>query len=334
MIFVLFFITQPGLQPLVEKVRGRNLFFTTDIATEVEAAELIFISVNTPTKTFGEGKGKAANLENLENVSRLIARLARTSKIVVEKSTVPVRAAEIIGKILSQNRTDGVHFEVLSNPEFMAEGTAVSDLEKPDRILIGSGHSKTALVACEKLQQIYRNWVPAQRILATNTWSSELSKLVANALLAQRISSINAVSLLCEATGANVSEVALAVGADHRIGGHFLKPSIGFGGSCFQKDILNIVYISEVLNLPEVASYFHQIVLMNDFQKRRFAMRIVECMFSNVVGKRIAILGFAFKADTGDTRETAAIYVCKHLLEEGAVLAVYDPKVSKEQIHW
>ncbi|KAI2802101.1 hypothetical protein BLOT_010293 [Blomia tropicalis] len=303
-------IYEPGLKEIVEKCRNRNLFFSTDLQKEIGDAELIFISVNTPTKMFGFGKGKAADLQNLENVSRLIAEISVQSKIVVEKSTVPVRAAESIDRILNANKRDDVHFEILSNPEFLAEGTAIKDLLQPDRILIGGGNSTDSKIALEKLCEVYRNWIDNDRIITTNTWSSELSKLAANAFLAQRISSINAISAICESTGAD----------------------FGFGGSCFQKDVLNLVYLSEYLKLPEVADYWHQIILMNDYQKRRFALRITECLFNTITNKRIAILGFAFKANTGDTRETPAKFVCKHLLDEGAKLSIYDPKVPKAQI--
>ncbi|KAH7644662.1 hypothetical protein DERF_010194 [Dermatophagoides farinae] len=326
-------IYEPQLDEIVKECRNRNLFFSVQVEKEISQAELIFISVNTPTKNFGFGKGKAADLKNLEHVSRLIARSADDSKIVVEKSTVPVRAAESINRILGANKKSGVHFEVLSNPEFLAEGTAINDLINPDRILIGGNETMDAQIAVEKLCEIYQNWIPNEKIIRTNTWSSELSKLAANAFLAQRISSINAISSLCEATGADVNEVANAIGSDSRIGPKYLQASIGFGGSCFQKDVLNLVYLCEYLKLPEVADYWHQIIAMNDYQKRRFALRITECMFNTITGKRIAILGFAFKANTGDTRESPAKLVCKHLLEEGAQLAIYDPKVLKEQIY-
>ncbi|XP_017493009.1 PREDICTED: UDP-glucose 6-dehydrogenase-like [Rhagoletis zephyria] len=305
-------IYEPQLDGIVEECRGRNLHFSTDLHAEITAAQLIFISVNTPTKTFGFGKGKAADLKNLETVSRLIATTATDSKIIVEKSTVPVRAAESIDRILAANKAPGVHFEILSNPEFLAEGTAIADLYSPDRILIGGGSSPDAQIALSKLVEIYRNWVRPEAIITTNTWSSELSKLAANAFLAQRISSINAISAICE--------------------GRFLQASVGFGGSCFQKDVLNLVYLSEYLKLPEVADYWHQIILLNDYQKRRFALRITECLFSTVTDKRIAILGFAFKANTGDTRETPAKFVCQHLLDEGARLSIYDPKVPHRQV--
>lgn len=288
--------------------------------------------MNTPTKTFGFGKGKAPDLKNIEYVARLIANNSTSSKIVVEKSTVPVRAAESINRILKANTKPGLDFQVLSNPEFLAEGTAITDLLNPDRILIGGEESPAGHQAIKKLKEIYTNWIPCEKIISTNTWSSELSKLAANAFLAQRISSINAISAICEVTGADVSEVAGAVGSDSRIGSKFLQASVGFGGSCFQKDVLNLVYIAESLNLPEVASYWLQVIEMNDFQKTRFARRIIECLFNTITDKKIAILGFAFKKNTGDTRQSPAIFVCKYLLDEGAQLCIYDPKVPKHQI--
>ncbi|XP_054164053.1 UDP-glucose 6-dehydrogenase-like [Oppia nitens] len=326
-------IYEPKLDDIVRECRGRNLFFSNNLKEEIEKADIIFISVNTPTKTFGFGKGKAADLQNLENVARLIANYSTKSKIVVEKSTVPVRAAESLNRILKANTKPGIRFDVLSNPEFLAEGTAIADLLNPDRILIGGEETPEGRRAIQLLCSVYSKWIPEEKIITTNTWSSELSKLAANAFLAQRISSINAISAICEVTGADVSEVAHAVGSDTRIGSKNLMAGVGFGGSCFQKDILNLVYLSECLNLPEVAAYWSQIIEMNDFQKRRFALRIIECLFNTVTNKKIAILGFAFKSNTGDTRESPAILVCKYLLEEGARLCIYDPKVPKQQIY-
>ncbi|XP_055378680.1 UDP-glucose 6-dehydrogenase [Condylostylus longicornis] len=325
-------IYEPGLDDVVKKCRNNNLFFSTDIETAIQEAELIFISVNTPTKTFGNGKGRAADLKYVENAARMIAELAKSNKIVVEKSTVPVRAAESIMHILRANQKSGVRYDILSNPEFLAEGTAVEDLLNADRVLIGGEETPEGQEAIETLSWIYEHWIPKKNILTTNTWSSELSKLAANAFLAQRISSINSLSAVCEATGADVSEVARAVGLDSRIGSKFLQASVGFGGSCFQKDILNLVYICEGLNLPEVAAYWQQVINMNEYQKARFSQKIIECLFNTVSDKRISIFGFAFKKNTGDTRETPAITVCKTLLEEGAKLDVYDPKVEPEQI--
>ena len=287
------------------------------------------MSVNTPTKTRGIGKGRAANVKNCELCARTIAAVSTSPKIVVEKSTVPVKTAETIRRVLNAN-TGGLEFQVLSNPEFLAEGTAIRDLENPSRVLIGGEQTPAGQRAVDVLSSIYAEWVEADRIITTSLWSSELSKLVSNAFLAQRISSINSISALCERTGANVDEVARAVGADHRVGPHFLKSSVGFGGSCFQKDILNLVYLCEVYGLPEVAEYWNQVIAMNDWQKTRFARNIVTRAFNSVTGKRIAILGFAFKKDTGDTRETAAAYVAHSLLEEGATVAVYDPKVKRK----
>lgn len=324
-------IYEPGLFEIVKEVRNKNLFFSTDVESAIRSADLIFISVNTPTKTFGMGKGRAPDLKYVESAARKIAEVATGPKIVVEKSTVPVKAAESITKIL-KHLTPDIPFQVLSNPEFLAEGTAIKDLLHPDRVLIGGESTTGGLTAIAELSRIYEHWVPKNRLITMNTWSSELSKLAANAFLAQRISSINAISAVCEATGADVEEVAHAVGQDNRIGSKFLKASVGFGGSCFQKDVLNLVYLCEVLNLPEVAEYWHQVVLMNDYQRKRFASRIVKGLFGTVTGKCIAIFGFAFKKNTGDTRESSSIYVTKHLLEEEARVVIYDPKVEKEQI--
>ncbi|CAB3408630.1 unnamed protein product [Caenorhabditis bovis] len=327
-------IYEPGLEEIVMAARGKNLFFSTDIAKAIREADLIFISVNTPTKMYGRGKGMAPDLKYVESVSRTIAEHAGGPKIVVEKSTVPVRAAESISAILreAQKLNSNLKFQVLSNPEFLAEGTAMKDLANPDRVLIGGESSTEGLEAVAQLVGIYENWVPRDRIITTNTWSSELSKLVANAFLAQRISSINAISAVCEATGADVSEVAHAVGCDSRIGNRFLQASVGFGGSCFQKDVLSLVYLCESLNLREVADYWNGVIEINDWQRRRFANKIIGELFNTVTDKKIALFGFAFKKNTGDTRESSAIHVAKHLMEENAKLSIYDPKVSKQQI--
>jgi UDPglucose 6-dehydrogenase len=324
-------IYEPGLSDVVKEARGRNLFFSTDVDKAIEEAEMIFISVNTPTKTYGSGKGLAADLKYIELCARQIARVSKTDKIVVEKSTLPVRTAEAIQSIL-HNTGNGVKYQILSNPEFLAEGTAVDDLFSPDRVLIGGDSTPEGEKAIHELVSIYANWVPRDRILTTNVWSSELSKLVANAFLAQRVSSINAISQLCERTGANVNEVSKAIGMDSRIGPKFLKSSVGFGGSCFQKDILNLVYIAKSYGLHEVADYWEQVIIMNDHQKSRFAKNIVNTLYNTVADKKIAFLGWAFKKDTNDTRESAAIYVANDLLFEQAKLAVYDPKVSEAQM--
>ncbi len=321
-------IYEPGLDAVVAEARGRNLFFSTDVEKAIDEADMIFISVNTPTKNYGKGKGQAADLKYIELCARQIAQVAKGDKIVVEKSTLPVRTAAALKSIL-HDTGNGVNFDILSNPEFLAEGTAVADLHHPDRVLIG-GESEEAIQA---LVQIYQSWVPQERILTTNLWSSELSKLVANAFLAQRVSSINAISELCEVTGANVDEVSRAIGHDSRIGPKFLKASVGFGGSCFQKDILNLVYIARSYNLTAVADYWEQVIILNDHQKLRFAEKIIQTMYNTVNGKKIAFLGWAFKKDTNDTRESAAIYVADHLLDEEAQLVVYDPKVTAEQIY-
>lgn len=321
-------VYEPGLDAVVNEARGRNLFFSTEIEKTISEADLIFISVNTPTKTYGKGKGQAADLKFIELCARQIAEVAISSKIIVEKSTIPVRTAATIKSILDHTG-NGVQFHVLSNPEFLAEGTAIPDLHNPDRILIG-GEDKKAINA---LKTIYEAWVPSERIITTNLWSSELSKLVANAFLAQRVSSINSISELCEVTGANVDEVAHAIGQDSRIGSKFLKASVGFGGSCFQKDLLNLVYIARSYNLTEVANYWEQVILINDHQKTRFAEKIIRSMYNTVNGKKIAFLGWAFKKNTNDTRESAAIYVADHLLDEQAQISVYDPKVQENQIY-
>ena len=324
-------IYEHGLWDVVKATRGRNLFFSVDVDQAIRDAEMIFVSVNTPTKTYGSGAGKAADLKYLELCARRIAKVANGNKIVVEKSTLPVRTAESMKRVLDANAS-GHHFEILSNPEFLAEGTAIQDLAEPDRVLIGGDPTPTGQAAVAKLVDIYAGWVSRDRILTTNLWSSELSKLVANAMLAQRVSSINSISSLCEATGADIDEVAFAVGRDSRIGPKFLKASVGFGGSCFQKDILNLVYLCEHYGLREVAAYWEQVVKMNDHQKSRFVRRIIASLFNTVSGKRIAIFGFSFKKDTNDTRESAAIYVCRDLLEEQAELAIYDPKVPADKI--
>lgn len=324
-------IYEPGLSELVAEARGRNLFFSTEVEKAISEAQMIFISVNTPTKTYGLGKGMAADLKYIELCARQIANVAKDNKIIVEKSTLPVRTAEAIKSILD-NTGNGVQFQILSNPEFLAEGTAVQDLQNPDRVLIGGINSPEGKEAIEALVEIYANWVPKENILTTNLWSSELSKLTANAFLAQRVSSINAISELCEKTEANVDEVAKAIGMDSRIGSKFLKSSVGFGGSCFQKDILNLVYIAKSYGLNEVADYWEQVVIMNDHQKRRFASNIVQTLYNTVAGKKICFFGWAFKKDTNDTRESAAINVAEYLLHEQAKIAVYDPKVKRKQI--
>lgn len=324
-------IYEPGLSDVVAKTRGQNLFFSTDIDAAIDAADMIFIAVNTPTKTYGEGKGMAADLKFVELCARQISRVAKNDKIIVEKSTLPVRTAETLQTILD-NTGNGVNFEVLSNPEFLAEGTAIDDLFNADRVLIGGNQTPSGKVAIQALVDVYSNWLSPKQILTTNVWSSELSKLTANAFLAQRISSINAMSALCEATEADVDEVANAIGTDSRIGPKFLKASVGFGGSCFQKDILNLVYLCRFFNLPEVADYWEQVIKLNDYQKHRFAKKIITSLFNTVSGKKIAFLGWAFKKDTNDTRESAAIYVANHLIEDGANIHVYDPKVSESKI--
>ena len=324
-------VFEPGLQEVVKEARGRNLFFSTEVNKFINEAEMIFMAVNTPTKTEGEGAGMAADLRHVEACTKMIAKVAKTGKIVVEKSTLPVRTAEKIKEILNIEG-NGIHFEILSNPEFLAEGTAINDLFKSDRVLIGGDDTLKGKEAVNALVDIYSNWIPREKILTTNVWSSELAKLASNAMLAQRISSINSLSALCEKTGADIDELSKAVGMDHRIGSHFLKASVGFGGSCFQKDILNLVYLCRHYGLDEVAQYWYQVVKINDYQKNRFAQKIIDGLGGGVKDKRIAILGWAFKANTNDSRESPAIYVVLRLLELGAILQIYDPMVSEKRI--
>lgn len=325
-------IYEPGLAEVVAEARGRNLFFSKEVNQGIQEADMVFISVNTPTKTYGEGKGMAADLKWVELCARQIAEVATTPKIVVEKSTLPVRTAQAIKDILNNSPTK-ISFQVLSNPEFLAEGTAVEDLLNPDRVLIGGDQHSEGKAAIHALASIYGTWVPEEKILTTNLWSSELSKLTANAFLAQRVSSINSISELCEVTGADVEEVAKAIGMDARIGPKFLKASVGFGGSCFKKDILNLVYICRSYQLHAVADYWEQVIRINEHQTERFAKQIIKSLYTTVSGKKIAFLGWAFKKDTNDTRESAAIYVADYLLDECANIVVYDPKVPKEKIY-
>jgi len=321
-------IFEPGLDEVVKKSRGRNLFFSTDIEKGIQEAQIIFVSVNTPTKTFGQGAGRAADLQYWEKTARQILSSSKDSKVVVEKSTLPVRTASAMERILNENSKE-IHFEVVSNPEFLAEGSAIKDLEKPDRVLIGSRETPEGIKARKEVVEIYLNWVPREKIIESNVWSSELSKLTANAFLAQRISSINSISALCEKTEADVDEVASAIGMDSRIGPKFLKSSVGFGGSCFKKDILNLVYICESYGLDKAARYWESVVEINDWQQNRFVQNMLTNMFNTVAGKRIAIFGFAFKANTGDTRESPAIYVAQGLLAEHAEVVITDPKALK-----
>ena len=324
-------VYEPGLAEVIEKVRMRNLFFSNDIPKAINAAEMIFMAVNTPTKTDGEGAGMAADLKHVEACAKDIARYSNTNKIVVEKSTLPVRTAEKIKEILEENNSE-INFEILSNPEFLAEGTAIQDLFKSDRVLIGGDETTSGKKAVEALVDIYKNWIPSEKILTTNVWSSELAKLASNAMLAQRISSINSLSALCEKTEADINDLSEAIGMDHRIGPHFLKSSVGFGGSCFQKDILNLVYLCIYFGLEEVAEYWHQVVKINDYQKDRFAQKIITHFGGDLTEKKIIILGWAFKAKTNDSRESPAIYVAEKLFKAGATLEIYDPMVSKKRI--
>lgn len=324
-------VYEPGLAETVKKLRGRNLSFTTDIDTAIQESDVIFLSVNTPTKQYGEGAGKASDLKYIVSAVERIAALATKDKIIVEKSTLPVCTANKLRAILESNPHQ-CHFEILSNPEFMAEGTAMQDLRNPDRILIGGEQTESGKRAIQTLVDIYAHWVPREKIITQNLWSSELSKLSANAFLAQRISSINALSALCECSGADVDEISRAIGADSRIGAKFLKSSVGFGGSCFKKDLLNLIYLCESFGLKESALYWQQVVDMNEHQKHRFARLILEKLFNTLSGKKIAIFGFAFKQDTNDTRESPAITVCQDLLKEQAFLSIYDPRVPESVI--
>ncbi|HOE79206.1 MAG: nucleotide sugar dehydrogenase [Smithellaceae bacterium] len=318
-------IYEPGLEEIITKTRGRNLFFSSDVEGQIRENDIIFVCVNTPTKTFGAGAGMAADLQYWEKTARQILDNAESSKIVVEKSTLPIKTALAMERILSSGKGK-IKFDVLSSPEFMAEGTAVCDLEYPDRVLVGSRETKSGLAARAELVKIFSRWVPPEKIITSNVWSAELSKLVSNAFLAQRVSSINSISALCEKTDADISEVAYAVGMDTRIGAKFLKAGVGFGGSCFKKDILNLVYLCGYYGLPEVASYWESVVRMNEYQQNRFVATILNAMFNTLAGKKICILGFAFKADTGDTRESPAINITRKLLAEHAEVVISDPK--------
>ena len=318
-------IYEPGLKEVIQETLNRNLFFSTELQENIAKADIIFVSVSTPTKSFGKGSGKAADLQYWEKTAREIVRSSSSSKIIVEKSTVPVRTADAMERILNAN-DKGIVFDVLSNPEFLAEGTAIHDLEKPDRVLIGGQETERGQKAIAALAEVYMHWLPKEKILTTNVWSSELSKLAANAFLAQRISSINSLTPFCEITGANIHEVSKAIGMDSRVGSRFLAPSVGFGGSCFKKDILNLVYLCHHYGLQEAADYWEQVVLMNEYQRKRFVQKMLDAMFNTVAGKKIAIFGFAFKANTGDTRESSGIYICRELAEEHAQVVISDPQ--------
>ena len=325
-------VYEPGLAKIIEITRNRNLFFSDNFDKIISESEIIFLAVNTPTKKTGPGKGYAADLSNVEMCAKTIAHSSKSNKIIVEKSTLPVKTAEKIKEILSKNNINKVHFEVLSNPEFLAEGTAIENLYKSDRVLIGGDSSQTAQKAIKSLTDIYKKWIPEEKILITNIWSSELSKLASNAMLAQRISSINSLSALCEKTGASINELSKAIGSDARIGPKFLEASVGFGGSCFKKDILNLVYLAKTYNLEEVAEYWEQVVKINEYQKNRFTSKILEFFKHNVKGIKISVLGWAFKKNTNDSRESASIFVAVNLLENGAKLQIYDPMVKQNKI--
>jgi UDPglucose 6-dehydrogenase len=324
-------IYEPGLKEIIEKKRDKNLFFSTDIDEAILNAEIIFIAVNTPTLTEGPGAGFGADLRYIISCAEHIAKVAKSDKIIVEKSTVPIKTAEKLTEVLSKNNSK-INFEILSNPEFLAEGTAIEDLRNPDRVLIGGNNSKSGQIAVKTLVDIYSNWVKKEKIITTNLWSSELSKLASNAMLAQRISSINSLSALCDKTGADINEVSKAISLDHRIGKYFLNPSVGFGGSCFQKDILNLVYLCRNYGLNEVAEYWHQVVKMNNYQRSRFSKKIISKLGNNLTNKTITLYGWSFKKDTNDSRESSSIYIAIDLLNKGAKINVYDPQTSNEII--
>lgn len=325
-------VYEPGLAEIVDVTRNKNLFFSTDIKSEIDRADMIFMAVNTPTKTQGEGAGMAADLKYFISSAESIAKFSKTDKIVIEKSTLPVRTAEKVKEVLHKNNKVGVNFEILSNPEFLAEGTAIQDLYKSDRVLIGGDNTNSGQRAVEALKNIYSRWIPEEKILTTNVWSAELSKLASNAMLAQRISSINSLSALCEKTGADIQELSRAIGMDSRIGSKFLNPSVGFGGSCFQKDILNLVYLCRYYGLNEVAEFWHQVVKINNYQKERFADKILEYHKTKLSSKKVALLGWSFKKDTNDSRESASIFIANQILKNGISINIYDPKVSRDQI--
>lgn len=316
-------VYEPGLKEIIEKTRNKNLFFSSEVEKYINESEMIFIAVNTPTKQNGEGKGMAADLTNIEKCAKIISEVSKDDKIVIEKSTLPVRTAEKLKQIL--NRDSKIKFEILSNPEFLAEGTAIKDLYKSNRVLIGSEDTKSAKEAVIKLCEIYERWIPKEKILLTNIWSSELSKLASNAFLAQRISSINSLSAFCEKTGAKIQEVSSAIGRDIRIGDKFLNASIGFGGSCFKKDILNLVYLSNYYGLYEVGEYWHQVLKINDYQKSRFLNKILQSLENRIVNSKIVLMGWSFKKNTNDSRESASIYLAIELIKKGAYIIVVDP---------
>ncbi len=325
-------VYEPGLAEIIKEVRGRNLSFSNNIKDAIEKSEMIFMAVNTPTKSEGEGAGMAADLKYVIACAKDIAKYSKNDKIVIEKSTLPVKTAEKIKEILEEN-TSGIHFEILSNPEFLAEGTAIQDLFKSDRVLIGGDNTPSGQKAVKALSDIYSNWIPKEKIITTNVWSSELSKLASNAMLAQRISSINSLSALCEKTGADIAEISMAIGMDHRIGTHFLRASVGFGGSCFQKDILNLAYLCKFYGLDEVAEYWHQVVKINDYQKNRFVKKIRDSFNGDITKKKVALFGWSFKKGTKDTRESPSIHVACKLLLLGAEIIIFDPLVEIEQVN-
>lgn len=318
-------IFEPGLDEIIFQTRNKNLFFSTDIEKGISDADIIFVSVNTPTKTFGIGAGEAADLQYWEKTARKIAEISKGPKIVIEKSTLPVRTAEAMDRILRAN-SKGINFEVLSNPEFLSEGSAISELLNPDRVLIGYNQTKEGEIACNELIDLYTHWVEKDKILTTDVWSAELSKLAANAFLAQRVSSINSIAELCEITEANIEGVSKSIGSDTRIGSKFIQASVGFGGSCFKKDILNLVYIAQSYGLNEVANYWRQVVVMNEYQQDRFVLKMINNMFNTLAGKKIVLFGFAFKANTGDTRESPAIRIARKLIGENADIVITDPR--------
>jgi UDPglucose 6-dehydrogenase len=316
-------IYEPGLNEIIQKTRNINLFFSTDIEKGIKTNDIIFVCVNTPTKNYGVGAGEATDLQFLEKVIRQIGKYSESSKIIIEKSTVPVKTCVFIEKILRSESKQ--HFDVLSNPEFMAEGTAINDLEFPSRVVIGSKDDASGINARNELVEIYSAWVPREKIITTNLWSSELSKLAANAFLAQRISSINAISALCERTGADVAEISRSIGMDDRIGGKFLNAGVGFGGSCFKKDILSLIYLCKCYGLDEVAAYWENVLSINEYQQKRFTCEIIKAC-NSLDGKKVCVFGCAFKADSDDIRESPALGIISQLLIERAHITISDPK--------
>ncbi|KAF7860368.1 hypothetical protein EAF04_008495 [Stromatinia cepivora] len=309
--------------------RSPNLFFSDNIEMSLREADLIMIAVNTPTKTYGIGAGKATDMMAVISAVQDIGKYAKAGTIIVEKSTVPGRTGEFIKNTLAIHRPH-TNFPILSSPEFLSAGTAIRDLLYPDRILIGSSPSRTSNPAANSLASLY-HWLPSSKIVHTSTSSSELAKLVSNAMLAQRISSINSISAICESIDANADEVATAVGMDSRIGCKYLKAGIGFGGSCFGKDIRSLVFLAEELGLDEVVAYWGSVLAVNEWQRRRWVEGIVKALGGGLGRKRLVVLGYAFKRGTGDVRESLAGEVVRMLGEERpGCIVVWDDGCESE----